>query len=280
MHVEFENEFGKIHMSGGGQDVWRITTIEGLGPAQHQGDTVIIKGRDGQVTSSLSAMARTITIQGDISARNSRDLLISASNILSKEGYLKIGNGTKHRKIKARPIAFIPEREYGGIRSFVLQFICDDPFFTDIEINNKIISSVEKLLYKYFTIQDGIYFSKGSTKCVINNQGFKETEPIISISNIGEAMQGQKLNVHNETTGHTIIVNHSLTPEDRVTIDIPNRLVFLNNEKRFDILDENSFLSDFYLQIGMNTLSIDTGNSSDRLLISCKYDNKYVEAIM
>lgn len=280
MWITFENELGSIHMSGGSKGMWRITNAEGLYPVQYDAQTVSMSGQDGQKTLSLASMARTISLKGDISAKESPQILTKASEIFSRSGYIKIVKGTKKRKIAARCTAFIPEREYGGIRQFVLQFICDDPFFTDFEENNIYIQTVEKLLYGGFTLGDGIIFSTGNSSAVINNMGTKATQPVIEISNPLTDMAGSRITVSNETTGQKLTLNIKVGGDDLLVIDIPGRKIMLNGDDRLDILSEDSFLSDFHLESGRNTISVETGSNSDRLTVKCIYDNRYDEAIV
>ena len=280
MWISFENELGVIRMTGGGESTWRLIAAEGLEPVQYDAETVRMSGREGQTTSSLSSLARTISLKGDIAVNNSSQVLSKAAEILSGNGYLKISKDTKKRKIPARCTAFLPERDYGGVRSFVMQFICDDPFFTDFESKEEYIRTVEKLLYGGFTLGEGIYFSLGSSSAVVNNMGTKYAEPIIEITNDLSNMVGNTITIRNETAEQTLIINAKLSGEDRLVIDIPQRKILLNDTERLDMLSEESFLSSFYLLSGKNLISVDTGSNSDRLTVKCIFDNRYIEAMV
>ncbi len=278
MYITFENEAGSIQMTGGGNSTWRIIAAEGFDIAQYDTQAAYIKGKEGRTVSTLQSLERSITLKGDIITKNSTLLLTKAAQILDKKGKLKITQGSKKRMIEARCTAFVTEKERGGIRPFVIQFVCDDPFFTDFAEQSADISTIEKLLYGTLDLSEEICFSIGRTKLIINNRGVKNAEPVVIISS-ASAMQGQVITLSNSVTGQSITINYILTPEDELVIDIPKREIRLNGERRFDLLAANSFLSDFYMIPDENEIAVETNNNSDRLTASIKYFNKYNEAM-
>lgn len=278
MYITFENNIGSIRITGGG-GVWQLIEVDGLGGATYDVQTAYIKGREGRVTSSLQSLERSISLKGDITAKDSMHLVTQAGRVLDSEGRLKIEHGTKKRMINARCTAFIPEMERGGIRPFVMQFVCDDPFFTDFNPQVIDVATVEKLLYGTLDLTDGVMFSTGRTKAVINNMGVKKAEPVVEVS-CNNDMTGDVITITNPTTNQLLNINYSLKAGDKLKVDIPKRTVELNGEQRFDILSTNSFLSDFYLAPDKNQVEITTNHPNDRLTASIIYNNRYNEAIV
>jgi len=279
MYITFENEFGSIRITGGGDGSWRLIAAEGLDPVQYDVQAAYMSGREGRAVSALQSLERTITLKGDIAVKNSEQVLARVSRILSCEGKLKIVKNTKQRMITARCTAFVTEREQGGIRPFVMQFVCDDPFFTDLTAKERDISTVEKLLYGSFTLSDGIYLSIGYADAILTNSGVKAAEPVITIG-CHKDIQGSVITITNRTTGQELRLNLALKAGESLVVDIPQRRILADNIQRFDILSEDSFLSEFHLLPGNNQLTIATDHNSDRLTARVSYYNRYNEAMI
>lgn len=279
MYITFENELGSIRITGGGGGTWQLIEAEGLDNVQYDAQTAYMSGREGRVTTAMQSLERSISLKGDIIAKNSSALLTKVAQILGNEGRLKIVSGTKKRMINARCTAFVPERELGGIRPFVMQFICDDPFFTDLDKKELDLATIERLLYGTLDLTDGIVFSTARTSAIITNSGAKRAEPVVAICSLTDTL-GDVITLTNHTTEQKLTLNTSLLQGDTLMIDVPNRTVTLNGETRFDILSDDSFLSEFYLDVGNNQVSVTTNRNGDRLVASVDYYNKYNEAMM
>ncbi len=280
--LTYGNELGTVVMKGGGQALpLRITAIEGLGLVSREYNAAIYSGYDGQDTYSSRAEARSITVSLDAAGENAAGLVRDVLCVFGQSGMLYIKNEDVDRRIYCNQVQ-IPDVSRimrGRIAKFVVQFVCDNPFFEDCEDAVVPLYKKTKLLSTPFTLPAmfGDIVIGGKVKV----SGAISTEPVITMhySKALEVAEGVALT--NETTGKFIKLDYAPKDNDTVTIDIKNRKITSSvSGNLINCLSNDSFLGDFVLVRGLNVISLDLGDVSSDFMIECRYNNLYNEAVI
>ena len=310
IYITYENETGRLHLNGGnGIYPWKVIDISGLELAGKSLNTAVYPSQVGQTTVSETVDFRTITMSCDVYSRNSNRFEISkALKILNEPGILSFFSSYGKRKIKARCVSAVPGERHGGYQTFALQFVCDYPYFEDWDDTTIPIYKIEKLIgsgkrywyendeLKYSTISPDekgsaqfilpCMFSRRTTDATVMNIGDVDTEPIIIITILGNANEGNLIIYKDKGTDAEqkleLMFTGDYIPEngDVITVDIPKRQIY--NQKGDNLLpclSQDSFLSDFWLNKGKNMIEVENEVSTSCTVV-CKYSNKYVEAVI
>ncbi len=312
LHITYQNDIGTLNFNGGcGHHAWRILEIDGLGIAPKSFNTVHYPATIGQRTLSETIDARTITIQCDVNSIKSQYCRASSNHweiskalkILNVPGTLIISDGVRTRKINARCVEAVQGERHGGYIVFAMQFVCDYPYFEDLDTNTMHLFKVEKLIgttTRWYlkknqltldSVEKGKFilpcmFTRKTSEANVINIGDVDTEPIIKISLSGEKYNWETdklgmLIINNKSTNQKIELNLQEAEETKkVIIDIPNRKIYsLDHKNLIHYLSPTSFLSDFWFQTGNNLISVDNYISAS-CLVECEFSNKYVEAVI
>ena len=238
-------------------------------------------GYDGQDTYSSRAEARSITIAVEILGRNIAQTARDTLSVLSQSGTLYIKNEDLDRRIYCNQVQ-LPEVSRvlrGHIAKFVVQFVCDNPFFEDREDTVVPLYERTKLLSTPFTLPamfgDIVIGGKAEVSGAIS------TEPVITM-HYPKALDGAEgVTLLNETTGKFIKLDYAPKDDDTVMIDIKNRKITSSESGNLiNFLSNDSFLGDFVLARGVNVISLDLGDIASDFTIECKYNNLYSEAVI
>lgn len=284
MKITFENSVGKLYF-GDGAD-FKITAISGLYVPSKTYGAIKYAEYDGQLTYQSNANARAITLGCDIVSKNIRSALEQAMRVLNRAGTLTLDYGDKVRKIKCNQVTVSVSERSSYHAVFGVQFICDDPYFTDAEPEITGIHGSVDLIVNPITFPCKL--SARDTKRIIQNAGDKDIYPVVTIrvmkkgTSASATEYGYKL--FNNTTGKSVHLQYASKVGDRITIDFGKRKV--TNISSGNVVTniigsiaQGSELSDFYLIPGGNEIeAVDLG-TDDESLISLKYENKYVEAV-
>ncbi len=301
MTLTFTTSLGELAM-GKGYD-WRIKAVDGLGFLERESQTATFPDVAGQTTLSTRHLARTITVALDLlGAEQEKSCVL---RLLEAPGTLLVDTGLRKRKICARAVAFDENERYGGgIASFTLQLLCDNPYFHDVQDTVFPALGVNGLLGTYFTEEEaqalgvpygqvagtGEYstfllpalFSSLSNDGVIQNAGDVRAEPVIHIACLGDNSISA-LALNNLTTGQHITLDTGISEGETIVIDIPNRSVTSNLRSETALLktlSSDTYLSQFWLAPGENRLkTTPTGAGADQIFVSLIYNNNYVEAV-
>lgn len=280
--LTYKNELGTVSMQGGGNSSpLRITAIEGLGLVSREYNVAIYSGYDGQETLGSRAAARTITIALEVNGRNAVIELRSALHIFSRAGMLYIKNDDIDRRIKCNQVHApdITRVIRGEVATFVVQLVCDSPFFEDSADTSEALYKREKILKTPFELPTML--TRGTLGATINVLGAIPVEPIITMR-YPKALAGvESVIITNESTGAAIRLDYAPKNNDTVMIDIKNRKITSSVQGNIiNNLSGESFLGDFVLVPGLNILSVDLGDVTLDFTIECKYNNLYNEAVI
>ena len=284
MYFKFSNSsgslvFGSQHRS---DSMFRITDITGLSISDKSFATAVYANLRGQETVGTRVCPRTITISGDvIDSEISLNALSEAAFILDKPGTLEIHFDDKNpRKIDCVCTSFIPGETKGRYKLFVIQFMCDDPYFYDDNEINCPAFGVRGYLNSSFKFPG--LFSTRISNSTIFCKGNALTEPTFKIAVMKKNESANPtLCIKNHTTGSSINLKYSATVGDVITIDTSKRKIYnQRGENLLWYLADDSFFSDFYLVPGNNNLSIDVSGTIDAVRVDCLYCARYIEAVL
>lgn len=279
--IFFQNDLGTLRMSGGLNDIWRLTNVSGLAASGKSYQTAIYAMTAGQKTTAVHRSARIITIAGDIAggAMVVPTQIARAVRILDRPGWLLVCSMGRKRRIWARCTSFEPGKRQGlSFREFQMQFCCDCPFFESVEETTAMLFERELRLKTQFTLPT--VFSKRVSKGTVLNGGDVEAEPVFEIHFGADGEFGEgAVELMNYSTAQKISFSLSPSPNESVTVDIANRKIFNNlGENLLFSLSDDSCLSSFGLAAGANLIEVVSEFAADFSVV-CRFTNRYLEAV-
>lgn len=277
--IKFYNEWGQITFCGGGIGRWRLTAADGLALCGKNFKSVKYVGQSGQETMQAVANSRTITLSGD--ANTDGEFLTEYKDALAafeKEGVLEISTVFGTRTIKARCCEFYQGEKKGKYMLFVVQFLCDDPYFED---ENKVEVPIFKevpLIDKNFAFP-GTFSGRISRNNIIY-EGNAETEPVFFI-NIKEVVGDDgMLSIVNHTSGEKLSFDYGGAEGESIVVDVKNREIYSSSgENLLKYLADDSFFDGFHLYPGVNDIEVINYNMNTGIGVTCSYSNRYSEAV-
>jgi len=274
IRIVFYNDFGEMLFD---KDKWHLTEAEGLAVPTKMISTARYINQPGQRTVYSSENPRTITLSGDINLKkNGSGMFSDACDVLSKDGILRVETEHFTRQINARCIEFVPGARNGPYRSFVVQFLCDIPFFEDTDFTDTVIYERVSLLSKD-TVLPAV-FSTRIAKGDVFYPGTAFAEPIIYLS-IPEGIG--TISITNSTTEGKVAVEYDGSKFSKLIIDVENRTITdENGVSRIDTLSDESFFDGFYLQSGDNRIEVINSDVSVDVEARMKYKIRYQEAVI
>lgn len=284
MRLLIKNEYGKLEMGGGKHSAARIINIVGLGLPTKEVETITFSGEPGHLTKNVRDMSRTITISFDFYGGQRE--IERLYKMLYYPVELLFTFGTRQRKITGRCInpedveKIIYQRFYKG----VIQFVCDNPYFSDFYNTNIAIFNRENQFPNIS--EDGNWYVKlpavatvRTTTANIRNNGELAIYPIIHIHSLGSDISGIKIT--NETTGAMIMLEHSLLDNEEITIDLASRKITSNiSGNIINYISDDTDLSKFFLELGNNKINCENLTGSGNLSVVIEYTNNYAMAVV
>ncbi len=281
LELRFANELGEVLMTGSDRSSVRIKEIEGLAPPAIEYNAAVYAEYDGQQTISKRASARAITVSLELVSESTAALVRRIMQVFSKTGTLYIKDENLDRRIECSQIQ-IPDAVRvlkGKILTFAVQFVCANPYFEDRMDSSAKLYKRNKLLSTPFTLPRA--FGSIVTGAEVEIMGVIPVEPIITISYPQSLAGAEYISIQNTTTGKGIVLNYAPVANEVVTIDVKNRAIkssVAGNIIRY--LSDDTFLGDFVLVKGKNVISADMGDIGAELIIECRFNNLYQEAII
>lgn len=278
MEIKFENELGVIRFLGSGRGEWRLIDVSGLGLAPRSFETVTYAGEAGQATLSITPGARAVTISAEVNAksRNDRALAVSrAMKILSKPGELTVRT-FRERSARCYLSDMQEGERHGSFRTYAIQFTCDSPYFTDSKDTVTALYRRKDLLCDNFVIGEGTVLTERISGGKIINNGDEICEGVMKLAAGGEGEADVIL--ANVSTGAEIKLH--VYAGNTYLIDLEERTITDENGKDcLEILSDESYLSDCYMEIGENELIFThNGNAGFTLTAEYTYRRRYAEA--
>lgn len=278
--IRFFNETGSIDFGGGRSgSCWKVTSADGLAFCGRNFASVKYAGQDGQKTTNVTVNARVITLSGDFFIGNNfAENFKTAMAVLEKAGTLEVATELGVRRINARCCDFRENGRKGKYLLYVVQFLCDDPYFEDAD-------KTEVGIFKGIPLLDAEFafpgkFSERISRRNIVYKGTREAEPVFYIS-VLEADDGEnQLVIKNHTSGESLTFNYGGVVGDFITVDIKNRKIYnQDGESLLKYLADDSFFDGFHLFPGQNDIQVINRNVSAGITVKCQYANRYSEAV-
>ena len=280
--LKYKNNLGTVLMQGGGQESpLRVTGIDGIGLVHREYNTAVYSGYDGQETLGSRTLARSITVAVEVVDKAAVQVMRHAFDVLSQGGKLYIKDGNLERCITCNQVHVTETNRIlrGQILTFAVQFICDSPFFEDAYDTVVPLYKRIKLLETPFALPAmfGEIILGGS----IEIKGALSVEPIITIHYPTKLEGTESIVLTNGTTGKSVRLDYAPSADETITIDIKNRKVTSSiNGNIINYISRDTFLGDFVLIKGINTISVNVGDITSDFTIECRYNNLYNEAVI
>lgn len=281
--ARFENEYGLIRFGGASGPVFRTIEISGLGPPKKEFNVTGYVNQPGQELISEKDTARTITLAGDIISPGTLQQEASRMiKILYHPGRFTILSGNRKRSIGCRCTDFDDLERHGkDIASMVIQFTCDNPYFTDETRQSVELFQRKNLIKTQFTLP--CMFSSRTNRLDIINSGDVRAEPVFTIYNSGNVQafaESYGIELANHTTGQSILIERHTTNGEVITVDIPNRKITSSIEGDItSSISQDTYLSNFWLEEGANDVEAVNYNAGEDISVVMTYDNQYIEAV-
>ncbi|MBQ8540579.1 MAG: phage tail family protein [Clostridia bacterium] len=277
MELRFFNKKGEVRFFGGGSEGnWHIIEVEGLGLLPLTTQTVNYYGEHGQKTVSKTMPGRPITITAEVKGadRNDRAKIVSETlRILAKDGVLAVRT-FRERVVDCYLKDLREGNRDGNFRTYVFQFMCDDCYFRDRNETEVMLSGRADLLKDGFIIGDGIVLTERRCGGRINNNSDVEVRgKLILVCN----REGCVV-VKNKTTGAELRLSGEAG--NLYEIDLDERtIVDGDNVDCIGILNDDCYMSEFYLAEGVNDIVVSDVEGNDMVgSLKYVYFKKYVEA--
>ena len=282
IYLKYVSDGGIIEMSSNPCFSCRILALDGFGLPAKRYDTVDYANQPGITTTGSKDLARTLTITCDIKGgQRERNSVLRA---FYYEGVLFCKFGETKLKIACKCSNMSDIEHHGGsdISTFTVQLQCDWPYFEEwydttqqiVGYRNNFADSDE---YD-FTLP--WVFTELVQQGTVYNDGDLIVYPIINITALKASDGATTLTVKNNTTGATIVINHTLALNEGVTVNIPERKVASSVKGNITSkITDTTDLSAFFLEKGKNDISFNVTEGVSQLLsASVTFNRSYIMA--
>lgn len=278
MNLEYKNQFGKVKMSGDGNEGFSVIDIDGNELLGKERTVIHFNNKDGYDENTAFFGQRVITVSGDITSENT-ELIKNAFKVFSKPGTLKIQTKENSYEIFVNDCTFKTLSKNAIFKSFCVQMTCDFPHFSDIK------DRVEGIYKRNSLITSNTFlpamFTERSNGGTVNNQGDILVEPKITIRCLISAPEDGNITIDNKSTGKKIVINHKVTEGEIITVDIPARKILSNiagditNQLSYD-----NYLCDMFLDCGENFIDVYLPDGNRNCEATMTYRNLYAGVLI
>ncbi len=277
MKLIYENEMGRVVLSGEGKGTFRITELSGLSLPDTEADTVRYPDAPGQMVNRISVLARTITVAGDI--WDETGVAVSrAMGVLMHPGILTVSTPRFERCAPCRSISFLPGAKRGDYLCYTLQLVCDNPYFSDKKAQKDVVATKKAMLKTSFTLP--AMLSKRTTSARVINRGNVAVMPRILLQTPVAATFPKGLLLQNRTTGKSLTLHLTLSAGETLTVDCENRKIYTDKQENLlGCLDSDCVMSAFSFVPGVNEIAVFAEDEIAKFSVSCSFCNQYGEAI-
>ena len=277
MDLIYRNNQGEIFFSGSSKGYVHITSIEGTGLIEKTRKSYNFPTIPGQNTYYEKDRERVITMSCDYEI-NTEVSMEEIIRILYHKGELILSHNGISRKIPCYCEELKMGESIGKYKIFAIQFVCDNPYFTNLEKEYLPIFDTQKNIKNGFTLPTVL--SQRTNTRIIDNISYIPTNPKIYVFYKGTDEITGNITLSNSTTGAEIALSElPLKKDDKILIDIQNRTIERNDhENLLQYLTDTSFLYEFNLVPGENVISALADNID--ISLSIEYDILFGEAGM
>lgn len=271
MNIQFDD-----NVTIGEDNVFLITSVEGLGPVEIRTSSFLYSGRSGgKVTKQLRGM-RQVTIEGLIKSNNCDD---HADDRRTFEESLEIDqsipvhitmfSGDRYL-MYAHPVdVTLSSRSGGKTSDYKIELLSGDPLLYE-ESEDPNIATVENAQSGGFEIPFvlPVIFEPGEQPTEVENFGNSIVYPTIYLYD-----EGSDPIITNMTTGEVYSININMIDGDIIKIDMLNRTLTLNDGNILGNMDSDSVW--WGLVPGVNQIKLNTGGATDPMYAEIQWRNGY-----
>ena len=276
MEIIFRNALGAIEMDGGsGTAPFKILGAEGLGYLTQSVKTTAYPFMAGQRTLSRSPGARLVTLSAE-AAEGGANYEGTVAAIAHESGRLEIIHGEKRVYADCYVSALNVTRAKGGeYERYVFQFTCDYPYFRDMNAGAVSLFRRNKLVKGSFVLPK--VFSERVTGGTVTVKGDREVYPTVCVRGLSYETEFP-LELENTATGARLKLTLPAGEYELITFDLRNGRISCGEKDLSKYLDENSFMSDFYLLKGENRIEVRAMDLSVNTSASVSCESEYYSA--
>lgn len=277
MELIFENEKGRIEMDGGkGNFPYKIKSIEGLGFINQSASVQEFPFLYGQKTVCRSPMARLITVSFDCGEAG-KACEGELSKISHDEGKLYIKCNEKSVYADCYVSSLGKSTTYkNGYEGYVIQFTCDYPYFFSEETKVYNLFARKELIKNSFVLP--MIFSERTVGQNIFLEGDKEVYPTISVGKVGNESDFAIV-LKNESTGAVLSLTMPAKEYELIKFDLREGKVSSCKEDLTSCLDDESYMSEFFLRPGENKICITAGGIDVNSSAIISFEEEYISAL-
>lgn len=278
MKIKLYNKSKSVTLGGSMNSAtpFAVREIEGLGLTDKKFTAITLYGEPGRITTNVHDEARAVTISAD--ARCGDDFqkdFATLTDILDGEFTMEI-HAKSARKINARCEAFSIGRRHGQYREFTMQFLCDFPYFTDLEPTVKGVHNRTNLITTQ-TVLPAMFTSRTSN-ADIGYEGGVKTAPTFIVEILSSGSSG--IIIENATHGEKITLNYNADLGEIITINLADGTVAnADGDDLCEYISNDTFLEEFYLHPGENRIKVTNISTSSTCSVRCEYMNRYREGV-
>lgn len=282
--IVLKNKNGSFEIGGGSHPTARLESINGIGLLNKEVQSVKYVGQAGRTQTSIRDNERTITMSFNF--YGDTKIVEQLYKILYNEVDIIITSGIKRQKITGQCLnaTEIEKIIYHKWQKIAVQFVCNDPYFHDVDlITIPIAKRVDK--FPNYQNNDGKWLiqlpavaTERIAKSIVENRGEVLIYPVIVLYNQSDVQSQADLTfeVINNTTGAKITFDYSMSTDEIITVDLPHRKITSSvNGDITNRISDDTVLSDFYLAVGDNEISATVNDTNTALSMTMQYSNSY-----
>ncbi len=278
MKIIFENELGRVELSGGGDSDIRITDIKGHGIPCYDRRAITSFDFDGAVETGRRIPQRSIVVGGDAKGNSAKACRLF--KILSEPCRMEIITADFAREIEVNSCEAEFNPQNGIYTRFALALSCDDPYFYDAEAIRVGLYAKENLITDETVLP--AMFSSRTAGATITPTGDCDIEAEFVI--LGQRIEGEEdgeIVIENLTTGKVFRLLYVPEDGELITIDMTKRTITSDiNGSLIEYISDDSFLSDLVIDKSGAELSVIGFGATGQMQARLVYKNKYIEAMV
>ncbi|MBE7012203.1 MAG: hypothetical protein E7415_05970 [Ruminococcaceae bacterium] len=296
--IIFQNDIGTLKFSGDRSFQLAIYELLGLGTPEKTYQTRNYIDFDGQTTISSTFNPRTISMAFDITYGDVSEMSAKIYRIFSKGGTLYIDFKNKSRRIEVNQVSVDSFSSHGSsLRSFVVQFTCDNPYFSDNSpITKPCYETVKNICFdneaQSWNLDTPTVWGTNNNDVILINSGDSLVYPLITVYSTGDADSNngiELLRVNPDKPDEILqrfAITHALSDGEVISIcfnqrsDINRRYIKSNlGTNLLNSRTEDSSLDNFFLVPGKNRIILNNLSYGNVISATVHYDNQYVEGV-
>ena len=277
----YEDSDNKIEISLNGPYVYSSSDLNGYTLTQV---TEKFPNTDGEEVGEVLYEPRSINIKGYLRANSKAELEKLRYNLHKifdgkTFGRLRYVNGTNkfYANVKAeKSVEF--GTSTGFMQTFIIYLKIHDFYWKRYRHNyadvNTVLSVKQDVIHGSFALPC-VWTEIYNRKTVVNSGDVKVGMIITLKGKSGTENQGKGIEIINHSTNEHLTVKYDCIKDDMLVIDSKDFMVYLNNEKSLQLVDENNGSDFFCLQVGKNDIEIVNYCTDNELEVSLGFTEMY-----